>query len=96
VSLDGNYVYQQKTVSFNQDFKRFILNSTLKKKFLKNDNLALSLSGNDLLNQNKGFSRQAYGNTINQNSYTTIKRYFLLSLSWDFNKMGGNIKSAKP
>lgn len=96
ISLDGEYVFQQKTVSFNEDFQRFLLNSTIRKKFLKNDNLSLSLTGNDLLNQNKGFNRSAYGNIINQNSFTTIKRYFLLSLSWDFNKMGGNLTPQKP
>ncbi|WP_256011935.1 outer membrane beta-barrel family protein [Desertivirga xinjiangensis] len=92
-SLNGEYRFQEKTISFNEDFERFIVNSSIKKKFLKTDNLALSLSGNDLLNQNNGFSRNAYGNTITQNTYTTIKRYFLLSLIWDFNKMGGGIKT---
>ncbi len=93
VSLDGNYIYQQKTVSFDEDFQRFLLNSTVRKKFLKTDNLVLSLSGNDLLNQNRGFNRSAFGNTITQNTFTTIRRYFLLSLTWDFNKMGGSIKT---
>jgi hypothetical protein len=94
VSANGEYRYQQKTATFNEDFERWIINSSVQKKFMKNENLVLSVSGNDLLNQNTGFRRNAYGNTISQSSFTTIKRYFLLSLSWDFNKMGGNIKTA--
>ena len=93
ISLDGQYFYQQKTISFNENFERLIINSSLQKKFLKAENLVFSISGNDLLNQNVGFRRNAYGNTITQSSFTTIKRYVLFSLIWDFNKMGGGIKA---
>lgn len=93
ISSDANYEFTEKTASFNQNFDRLIWNSSISKKFLKGDNLQLTLSGNDLLNQNVGFSRYAYGNNITQNSYTTIKRYFLFSLMWEFNKMGGGIKA---
>lgn len=94
VSSDANYQYTPKTASFDHDFSKFILNTSLIKSFFKDENLKIVLSGNDMLNQNVGFSRNAYGNVINQNSYTTIKRYFMLSVSWDFNKMGG-ITAAK-
>jgi hypothetical protein len=66
-----------------------LLNANLAKKFLKDENLKLSLSVNDLFNQNVGFSRNAYGSTIAQSSYTTIKRYFLISITYDFSQMGG-------
>jgi len=89
VSSDGSYENKGKTETFNTDFNRTLINAALSKTFLKADNLKLSLSGNDLLNQNVGFSRTASGNFITQNSYTTIKRYFMISLVWDFNKMGG-------
>lgn len=47
------------------------------------------LSGNDLLNQNTGFSRRATSNMITQNSYTTIKRYAMFSVIYDLSQMGG-------
>jgi len=89
VSTDGDYQYTGKTQTFDQELSRFIWNASISKKFFKADNLRLSLKGNDLLNQNVGFSRYPSGNMITQNSYTTIRRYFLLSAVWDFTKMGG-------
>lgn len=89
VRSDANYRYTAATASFNEDFERTIWNASLVKKFLKEDKLSLSLSGNDLLNQNQGFNRSAWGNSITQRSNTTIQRYFLFSIIWDFNKMGG-------
>ncbi|WP_316792923.1 outer membrane beta-barrel family protein [Pedobacter frigoris] len=88
-STDGNLQYTGKTQTFNEDFKRIIWNASISKKFFKTENLKASISGNDLLNQNVGFSRYASANMQSQNSYTTIQRYFLFSLVWDFNKMGG-------
>ncbi len=89
ISTDGNFQYQGKTASFNQDFKRFIVNASLIKSFFKDDGLKLSISGNDLLNQNVGFSRSATSTFLTQSTYTTIRRYFMFSIIYDFNKMGG-------
>ncbi|RZK77659.1 MAG: TonB-dependent receptor, partial [Pedobacter sp.] len=91
ISADGNYQYTAKTQTFDQDLERLILNSSVSKKFFKQENLMLSISGRDLLNQNVGFSRYASGNMVTQNSYTTIQRYFMCTLSWDFSKMGGSV-----
>jgi hypothetical protein len=89
ISSDARYQYRAKTQSFNTNFSRVIVNAGINRKFLKSESLKLALSVNDLLNQNKGFERSASGNMIIENRYTTIKRYFMASLIWDFNKMGG-------
>lgn len=91
IGADDNYEYIAKTQSFNQDFRRFLVNAYIIKKFLKSENLKFTLWGNDLLNQNVGFSRNSSGNLITQNSYTTIKRYFMFSIAYDFTKMGGGV-----
>jgi len=90
IGSDGNFEYRAKTQSFNQDFKRFILNANLSKAFFKQENLKLVVSGNDLFNQNVGFNRSATSTLLTQSSYTTIKRYFMFSVVYDFNKMGGS------
>lgn len=91
ISSDANYEFREKTQSFNEDFDRVIWNSAITKKFFKEESFRISFSGNDLLNQNIGFSRSAYNNRITQNSYTTIRRYYMFSIIWDFNKMGGGV-----
>lgn len=90
ISSNADYQYTPKTQTFDESLSRLIWNANISKKFFKTDNLKLVISGNDLLNQNVGFSRYANNNMITQNSYTTIQRFFIGSLVWDFNKMGGS------
>lgn len=87
---DANYTFQEATEAFDEDFERIIWNGGLRRKFLKTDELILSVHANDILNQNVGFDRRAFNNTIVQNNFTTIKRYIMFSLTWEFNKMGGS------
>jgi len=89
ISTNDNYEYQGKTQAFNTNFSKLIINTAISKKFFKNEGLKILLSANDLLNQNVGFNRTATGSMMTQNSYTTIKRYFMASISWDFSQMGG-------
>ena len=89
ISSELNYESAARTQSFNENFERTLLNSSITKKFLKGENLRMTIAANDLLNQNIGFSRFANENMLTQSSYVTIKRYFMYSIIWDFNKMGG-------
>lgn len=92
ISTDQEYTFQGKTASFNQDFQRLIINASLSKAFFKDESLKLMVSGNDLLNQNTGFSRSATSTFLTQSTYTTIRRYFMFSVVYDFSKMGGASK----
>ena len=83
----SNYQYNGATESFHQSFSQVIFNPFIIKTFLKNDNLSVELWANDLLNQSSGFSRVAQGNLITQTSYNTLKRYFMLTINYDFTKM---------
>ncbi len=89
VSGDLDYQMQGKTSSFGQNLSRTLITTSLSKKFMKAENLKVSVSGNDMLNQNNGFSRTSDSSFMTQRSYNTIKRYYLFSLAWDFSKMGG-------
>lgn len=60
-------------------------NATLSKLFLKNENFIVSLTGNDILNQNISTSRSIQDNVIIDNKTNIISRYFLLKLTYKFN-----------
>ncbi|HEY4205212.1 MAG TPA: outer membrane beta-barrel protein [Puia sp.] len=88
VHADADVNLRQKTAVFYTNLNTTLLNVALGKKFLKNDALVIRLSGNDLLNQNIGFNRSTNSNFISQNTFSTIKRYFMLSAVWNFTKAG--------
>lgn len=85
---DADINLRQKTSVFQNNNNVTLLNGWIGKKFLKNDALLIKASGNDLLDQNAGFNRTVNSNFITQNTYTTIRRYFLFSIVWNFNKTG--------
>lgn len=88
VHADGDINLRQKTPVFTTNNNVALLNAWIGRKFLKNDALLLKASGNDLLNQNAGFNRTANSNFVTQNTYSTIRRYFMLSLVWNFSRTG--------
>jgi hypothetical protein len=85
----SSYQYNAATASFHSDFSQILLNLFIIKTFGKNKNLMVELWGNDLLNQNSGFSRNAQANLITQTTYNTVKRYFMLTINYEFTKMTG-------
>jgi hypothetical protein len=88
LQIEGESNFQEASSSFNTNFSQYIINTSIEKSFLEKEKLKLSISGNDLFNQNAGFTRNVSGNNITQTSFNNIQRYFLLSLSWDFSKFG--------
>jgi hypothetical protein len=95
ISSDFNYEYSAKTQLYPEAVSYLVWNMSVAKKFLKDESLKLSLNARDLLDQNRGFGREANGSTYRESRHTTIRRYFLFSLAWDFNKMGGGLKPQK-
>jgi hypothetical protein len=95
IGTDAQYQYKAATESIPEDFSQTIINASLTKSFFKSEELKLSLQGRDLLNQNSGFDRNQSGGNYTQSKYTTIRRYFMLSLVWDFSGMGGGAPAKK-
>jgi hypothetical protein len=85
---EGDFNLRPKSAAFPTNNNVILMNAWVGRKFLKNDDLLVKISGNDLFNQNKGFSRTANSNFITQNTYSTIQRYFMLSVVWNFTKAG--------
>ncbi len=88
IHADGDFNIRQKTPVFTSNNDVYIVNAWFGKKLLKNDQLLLKAAVNDLLDQNNGFSRNVSSSIITQNTYTTIKRYFMFSVVWNFAKAG--------
>ena len=88
VHSDCDFNFRQKTSAFDNNTNAIIWNTWIGKKFFKKDALLIKASGNDLLNQNIGFNRTVTSNFVSQNTYTTIQRFFMLSVVWNFNKSG--------
>jgi len=90
--MNATYQYQSKTEVFDENFDMLLFNASISKRFLKKENLKLTVSANDLLNQNTGFRRNSSGALITQTTFSTIKRYFMFSLQWDFSKFGKTLQ----
>jgi len=84
---DVRYNYNAATQTFSAQYTT-IWNAYIYKTFLKDDKLKISASVNDLLNQNTNFSRGVNGNMSTQTNTSGIKRFFMLSVTWDFTKFG--------
>jgi len=84
LSTDAEYVINTKrTAGYNISY--VLWNAAVNKTFLKNENLILSLKGNDILNQNISATRTVSGNIITDNKTSIIKRYLMIQLMWKFN-----------
>jgi hypothetical protein len=86
ISSDIQYTYTGPTSGLPATYKT-MLNGAINRTFLKGDNIKLSLSGLNLLNQDQN-TRFPSGNRITQTNYNTLGRYFMFSISWDFTKFG--------
>lgn len=62
-------------------------NASISKTFLKDDLLKLSLSANNILNQDQRTTSQN-SIYISQNYNNSIMRYFMFTVSWDFKQFG--------
>lgn len=80
----GNYTINQgRSDGFDRNI--FVINSELRKSFLKTENLILAIEANDILNQNINLMREINANVITDNFTTIVSRYFLLRLTYKFN-----------
>lgn len=68
------------------DISPFIWNAKINRRFTETGNLVFTLAAYDILNQNIGINRQIMNNVIVDNRVQVIARYFMVGLSWRFNK----------
>lgn len=89
LNTDMDYTIRQKTPVFTTNNNVLLWNASLGRRVLSDKSLLIKISVNDLLNQNIGFNRYGSNNAITQSSYSTIRRYALVSAVWNFTKAGG-------
>ena len=85
INSDFNHsLYSGLSQNFNQNY--FLWNVYLGYKFLKSKNLEFKVSVYDLLNQNRSISRNVTGLYSEDNKTQVLKRYALVSLTYNFKK----------
>lgn len=82
---DIDFAFRQKTSVFDKNRNTIIWNTNLTKALFK-DKCALAFSVNDILNQNIGFMRNIQSNFISENTYTTLRRFWMVAFTWNFSK----------
>ncbi len=86
INSDVDYDLRQKTNVFTTNNNVFLWNAYIGRHLLKNDKAIIKITGNDLLNQNKGYDRNISSSTLTERNYQTIRRYFTLAFTWNFSK----------
>jgi hypothetical protein len=79
---------RQKTALFSGNNSVVVWNASLSRKILKNDKSEIRFSAFDMLDQNRGYSRNINSTTLTENRFQQLSQYFLLSFIWNFSKGG--------
>lgn len=78
----------QKSVVFPNQRDVHIISPSVRKTFTKNDNWEMKLYAFDIFNQNTNIERNISSNFISETINNGIRRYFLFSVIYNFNKNG--------
>jgi Outer membrane protein beta-barrel family/Carboxypeptidase regulatory-like domain len=89
IITDINADLRERIDAFATNTNLVVWNAGLSKKIFKKDAGKISFTANDILNDNKGFTRTINSTFISDDRYQRITRYFLLRFEWSFNKMPG-------
>lgn len=88
LNTNANIQIRQKDTRFPTNNNITNWNAALTKRFFKDNSFEVSLSINDILNQNKGYNRNFSSYNFTESYYTTLQRFWLLTLRWNISKNG--------
>ncbi len=89
LSSNLNADLRQRIQAFASNVNLVVWNAGISKKLFKKDAGKIGLYANDILNDNKGFTRTINSTFISDDRYEKISRYFLVKFEWSFNKAPG-------
>jgi len=84
--INYSYNYEAPSETFDSNFSRLIFSPGISRNFLKNQELSVDLSVFDAFNQNVGFSRSVINSSFTERYYDTIRRYFMIKISYNLLK----------
>ena len=88
VATDLNLQIRQKDPRFSKNSNYTTWNASIIKRFMKNNDMELKLGLYDILNQNKGYNRNFNSYSFTESYYATLRRFWLLTLTWNISKNG--------
>ena len=88
LNTDVNVQARQKDPRFTKNSNYTTWNASLVKRMLKDNKLEISLSINDILDQNKGYQRNFNSYSFTETYYQTLRRFWLLTVTWNLSKNG--------
>ncbi len=88
LNTNVNLEIRQKDPRFTQNNNYTTWNAGLTKRFFKDNALEVSFSINDILDENRGYSRNFSSYSFTENYYTTLRRFWLVTLRWNISKNG--------
>jgi len=96
IRLQTDLTYNQVTgrgAQYNTQYT--LVNAYISRQFFKNRG-TFKLSVNDLLNENTGITRTAANNTIIDQNFNVLKRYYMFSFTYSLSRIGGQNASTMP
>ncbi|MBL0183097.1 MAG: outer membrane beta-barrel protein [Chitinophagaceae bacterium] len=87
LETEVQYQAKQKQSNFPVDNNYTLWNASLKRNIYK-EQLEVSVSVNDILNQNRGYDRNFSNTQYTETYYNTLKRFWMVTLTWNFAKKG--------
>jgi hypothetical protein len=88
------YISSGRAEGFNQNLP--LWNASIAQLLFKKKNGELKLSVHDILNQNQSVTRSVTQNYILDSKTTVLKRYFMLSFTYNLNKAGAPARKNMP
>lgn len=77
-------------LGFGENFAIPIWSASVSRTFFKSDQLKIELSAENLLNEAFRVNRYAWDGNITETQTNLLGRYFMISVAYKINKMGGN------